>query len=178
MSNPITKAAPQAARKRPPAGRASRPVRRKKGAIAKNAERIAAGASAAGEAAAGKGAQLAALAMRFRVALIVLVALLVVGGALYAPAQDLYCAWREQEAHAQQLESLNEDISQYQGDIERLQTREGIEDEARKRGYVAEGETSLVVEGLPEDDGQDEDAAPDKPWYLALGDFIFQYQEP
>ena len=178
MSNLTTKAAAQTARKRPPAGRASRPVRRKKGALAENAERLAAGATVAGEAAASKGAQLAALATRFRVPLVVLVVLRVVAGALDPPAQDLYCAWRDQEAHEQQLETLNEDISQYQGDIDRLQTREGIEDEARKRGYVAEGETSLVVEGLPEDEGEDQDDTPDKPWYLALGDFIFQYQEP
>ena len=65
---------------------------------------------------------------------------------------------------------------EYQQDIDRLQTREGIEDEARKRGYVSEGETGVIAEGLPEDQ-EAEEAPAELPWYLAVGDFVFQYKE-
>ncbi|WP_129583829.1 hypothetical protein [Thermophilibacter mediterraneus] len=103
------------------------------------------------------------------VALVVLVA-------LYGPARDLYCAWRLQDGKQETLDGLNQSIDEYQQDIDRLQTREGIEDEARKRGYVSEGETGVIAEGLPEDQ-EAEEAPAELPWYLAVGDFVFQYKE-
>ncbi len=75
-----------------------------------------------------------------------IVALLVF--AVYPPLRDYYVARRTQEdlkAHYTQLKDKNGELL---GDIERLQTSEGIEDEARKRGYVNQGETGVVVEGL------------------------------
>ena len=77
----------------------------------------------------------------------------------------------------EELAELAKTNEQYQSDIDRLQSREGIEDEARRRGYVAEGESEIVVDGtLPTD--ADQDGARDEgiPWYLALGDFVFQYR--
>lgn len=68
--------------------------------------------------------------------------------AVYPPLRDYYVARRTQEdlkAHYAQLKDKNGKLL---GDIERLQTSEGIEDEARKRGYVNQGETGVVVEGL------------------------------
>ncbi|WP_298578193.1 septum formation initiator family protein [uncultured Olegusella sp.] len=68
--------------------------------------------------------------------------------AVYPPLRDYYVARRTQEdlkAHYAQLKDKNGELL---GDIERLQTSEGIEDEARKRGYVNQGETGVVVEGL------------------------------
>lgn len=101
---------------------------------------------------------------------------LVVLVALYGPARDLYCAWRLQDGKQETLDGLNQSIDEYQQDIDRLQTREGIEDEARKRGYVSEGETGVIAEGLPEDQ-EAEEAPVELPWYLAVGDFVFQYKE-
>lgn len=114
---------------------------------------------------------------RFRTALVVIAVLLVIFAALYAPAQGLYCAWRDQGVQQEELAELAKTNEQYQSDIDRLQSREGIEDEARRRGYVAEGESEIVVDGtLPTD--ADQDGARDEgiPWYLALGDFVFQYR--
>lgn len=114
---------------------------------------------------------------RFRTALVVTAVLLFIFAALYAPAQGLYCAWRDQGVQQEELAELTKTNDQYQSDINRLQTREGIEDEARRRGYVAEGESEIVVDGtLPEDGQQDDSAAEELPWYLALGDFVFQYR--
>ena len=114
---------------------------------------------------------------RFRTALVVIAVLLIIFAALYAPAQGLYCAWRDRGVQQEELAELTKTNEQYQSDIDRLQTREGIEDEARRRGYVAEGESEIVVDGtLPEDGQQDDSAAEGLPWYLALGDFVFQYR--
>ena len=124
-----------------------------------------------------KGEALVDFAGRFRVALVVAAVLIVILVALYAPAQGLYVAWREQGVCQAQLAELNEANEGYQQDIDRLQTREGIEDEARRRGYVAEGETELVVEGLPESDAGTDEPAQEVPWYIAVADFIFQYKE-
>ena len=119
---------------------------------------------------------IAELAGRARTPLIVATVLLVVVVTLYGPAQDLYQAWRDQGINQQTLDELNESIDEYQSDIDRLQTREGIEDEARKRGYVEQGESGVTATGLPEeDDGSEADES--LPWYLALGDLVFQYQE-
>ena len=128
--------------------------------------------SSAGERAAGLLDKIGAMRVPLAITAIVLVVL----ASLYFPAQDLYCAWREQGSKQATLEQLNESIDEYQGDIDRLQTREGIEDEARKRGYVEDGEVGVTAVGLPEDE-QTDDEDQELPWYLALGDFVFQYRE-
>ena len=57
-------------------------------------------------------------------------------------------------------------------------SEEGIKDEARRHGYVEEGETRIVVEGAEEEGSQTDDAQDDEvPWYLRVGDFVFQYHE-
>ncbi len=118
-----------------------------------------------------------ALVGRFRVALTVVGAVLLVIVALYEPTQNLYQAWRVETAKQETLDELNASNEEFQEDIERLQTREGIEDEARKFGYVSEGETSIVVEGLTEEDAEtSEDEADETPWYLNLTDLIFRYE--
>lgn len=128
--------------------------------------------SSAGERAAGLLDRIGAM----RVPLVITAIALAVFVALYFPAQDLYCAWREQGSKQATLEQLNESIEEYQGDIDRLQTREGIEDEARKRGYVEDGEVGVTAVGLPEDE-QTDDKDQALPWYLSLGDLVFQYRE-
>ncbi|WP_035437890.1 septum formation initiator family protein [Atopobium sp. oral taxon 810] len=68
--------------------------------------------------------------------------------AMYPPLRDYYVACRTQEDLKTQYAQLKDKNGELLSDIERLQTSEGIEDEARKRGYVNQGETGVVVEGL------------------------------
>lgn len=101
---------------------------------------------------------------------------------LYGPACDYYEAWREgldlqatYDASVQSNEQLTEDVNT-------LTTTEGIEDLARKRGYVEDGETGVVVEGLEEDDqttevvGSGDVVSAEVPWYISALDFIFGYE--
>lgn len=100
---------------------------------------------------------------------------------LLGPVRTYYVACRtgqDLQAYQEVLQGKNDDLRQ---DISRLQTQEGIEDEARKRGYVGEGETSLNVEGL--DTGQTQATDPSaKPtyedtrdWTTRLLDALFGY---
>lgn len=114
---------------------------------------------------------------RFRVPIAVVAVTLFVLVSVYPPAQDLYRAWRDQGVQQETLDGLNASIEEYRGDIDRLQTREGIEDEARKRGYVGEGEVGVVLEGSPEEtEGDAGDNGQELPWYVTLGDVVFQYE--
>ena len=98
--------------------------------------------------------------------------------ALYEPARQCYQAWRDNGVLRAQNEQAEAENNELQQDYDRLLTLDGVEEEARKRGYVSEGETSVTVEGLP-DDGSQEDADPQdapEPWYVSLGDLVFGYQ--
>lgn len=114
---------------------------------------------------------------RFRVAVVVTAVLLVVVFSLYSPLKALWSAWRDNVAQQEELAALEETNEQYQSDIDRLQTTEGVEDEARRRGYVYEGETEVVVEGtLSEDDTETDVEDDDVAWYISLGDIVFGYE--
>ena len=114
------------------------------------------------------------------VALAVAILIVVVAG----PARTYYIAWRESgvlQAEYAALAAQNEELNH---EIERLQTREGIEDEARNRGYVYPNEEALVVEGLEPKQVADPtlvDAAIEEheknlPWYVGILDMIFGYK--
>lgn len=95
---------------------------------------------------------------------------------LYGPAATYYRAWRaglDLQAQYDALAQSNDQIQQQNG---ALLTREGIEEEARRRGYVGAGETGVVVEGLPDDSASSSDATPEYPWYVGVGDVIFGYE--
>lgn len=118
--------------------------------------------------------------VHFRVALLIAALVLGVLMAMYGPVQTYYRAWRAGQDLQAQLDELNASNEQYKDDIQALQTREGIEDEARRRGYVTNGETKVVVDGL--NDGSDDssqssdgDQQAQKPWYIELGDKAFHY---
>lgn len=118
--------------------------------------------------------------VHFRVALLIAALVLGVLMAMYGPVQTYYRAWRAGQDLQAQLDELNASNEQYKDDIQALQTREGIEDEARRRGYVTNGETKVVVDGL--NDGSDDssqssdgDQQVQKPWYIELGDKVFHY---
>lgn len=100
------------------------------------------------------------------------------------PARNYYFAWRESgilQAEYRALVAQNDELNH---EIERLQTLEGIEDEARSRGYVLPNEEALVVKGL--DEGQVADPAlvqaaveeheNSLPWYVAIMDAMFGFK--
>ena len=111
-----------------------------------------------------------------RVPVIACAAVLVLVVALYGPACGLYQAWRENGVLQEEQAQTSVESDELEGDIANLMTEEGIKDEARRRGYVDEGETRIVVEGLETDDDSTEEEEDDTPWYLRVGDFLFQYE--
>lgn len=129
----------------------------------------------------------AAIRARLRAAvrptLITLGVLAFVCFALYGPARDYYVAQRTSEALSEQLSSINSTNDSLRQDVQALQTREGIEDEARKKGYVENGDTPLTVTGIPDDSSSSSSSADastassneDLPWYKQALDWVFGY---
>ena len=109
--------------------------------------------------------------------LIVLAVILVVVAALYAPARTYYSAWRTNGILQSSKDAIDQSNSAYESDNSRLMSREGIEDEARKYGYVNEGETGVKVEGLDESSSSSDSSADSDPWYITVLDFVFSYQK-
>ena len=95
---------------------------------------------------------------------------------LYGPAATYYRAWRAGLELQAQYDALAQSNDQIQQQNDALLTRKGIEEEARRRGYVGAGETGVVVEGLPDDSTSSSDATPEYPWYVGVGDVIFGYE--
>lgn len=95
---------------------------------------------------------------------------------LYGPAATYYRAWRAGLDLQAQYDALVQSNDQIQQQNDALLTREGIEEEARRRGYVGAGETGVVVEGLPDDSTSSSDTTPEYPWYVGVGDVIFGYE--
>lgn len=113
---------------------------------------------------------------------------------LYTPLRDLYIAKRESAIKEQILEQANEQNEAYLAEIQRLQTTEGIKDEARQRGLVEKGEVAVEVEGLEDSahENKDTPSAQDEKyteqtqmfgknytvktdWKTQILDFIFMY---
>ncbi|MEQ2637323.1 FtsB family cell division protein [Paratractidigestivibacter faecalis] len=95
---------------------------------------------------------------------------------LYGPTATYYRAWRAGLDLQAQYDALAQSNDRIQQQNDALLTREGIEEEARRRGYVGAGETGVVVEGLPDDSASSSDATPEYPWYVGVGDVIFGYE--
>lgn len=129
------------------------------------------------------GAVLSALSRVHARGVLVMAAVAIVVLMLYGPARDLYLANRQLDTLQQTYDALLEENDSIRDELELLQTREGIENEARARGYVEVGETKVIVEGLPEDQVVDGAAAavaelelPDtRPWYTVVLDALFGY---
>lgn len=92
---------------------------------------------------------------------------------LYGPTATYYRAWRAGLDLQAQYDALAQSNDQIQQQNDALLTRKGIEEEARRRGYVGAGETGVVVEGLPDDSTSSSDTTPEYPWYVGVGDVIF-----
>ncbi len=109
--------------------------------------------------------------------LIVLAVILVVVAALYAPARTYYSAWRTNGILQSSKDAIDQSNSAYESDNSRLMSSEGIQDEARKRGFVSEGETGVKVEGLDESSSSSDLSSDSDPWYITVLDFVFSYQK-
>ena len=148
-----------------------------KKATAKKAPSLGDVASGVGSVADGiKSFDLREFCSRFRVPLVVIAVLLVLFVALYGPAKGYYSAWRTNGILLAEHEKETAEGEQLEDDVNALMTEQGIKDEARKKGYVDEGEKIVVVEGL-EPEEEPEEAPESDPWYLELGDLVFQYEK-
>ena len=148
-----------------------------KKATAKKAPSLGDVASGVGSVADGvKSFDLREFCSRFRVPLVVIAVLLVLFVALYGPAKGYYSAWRTNGILLAEHEKETAEGKQLEDDVNALMTEQGIKDEARKKGYVDEGEKIVVVEGL-EAEEEPEEAPESDPWYLELGDLVFQYEK-
>lgn len=116
--------------------------------------------------------------------LVIAVALAILIAVVAGPARTYYVAWRESGVLQAEYAALVTQNGELNHEIERLQTLEGIEDEARNRGYVYPNEEALVVEDLEPKQVADPtlvDAAIEEhekslPWYVGLLDILFGYQ--
>ena len=142
--------------------------------VAAARERAASGAQTARERATSAG-EWAAAHRRLWIVLAVVVAVV---AALYGPAQRYYVSMRttqDLQVKYAALKSQNKDLK---SDEDTLMSKEGIEDQARKNGYVYPGEKGVEVKGLKED-GKDPSAAitykDDRAWYTKVLDALFGY---
>ena len=104
---------------------------------------------------------------------------------LYEPCRNLYHAKRTSELLTQMRDLYAEQNAKKQEEVNKLNTEEGIRDEARLRNYVDPGETPVNVEGLEEPASVS--AAPEDvrthvlekadPFYISIGDCIFGYNK-
>lgn len=153
-------------------GREERPSAGERVAAAR--ERAASGAQSARE----RATSAREWAVSHRRLWIVLAVVVAVVAALYGPAQRYYVSMRttqDLQVKYAALKSQNKDL---QSDVDTLMSKEGIEDQARKNGYVYPGEKGVEVKGLKED-GKDPSAAitykDDRAWYTKVLDVLFGY---
>ena len=94
---------------------------------------------------------------------------------LYPPIRGYYHAVREHDELLLNQQKLEEDQKRLESEVQGLQTKEGIIDEAHKQGLVSGGEESARVEGLEQKKDENTVQRPDYPWYIKVGDFIFGF---
>lgn len=94
---------------------------------------------------------------------------------LYPPIRGYYHAVREHDELLLNQQKLEEDQKHLESEVQGLQTKEGIIDEAHKQGLVSGGEESARVEGLEQKKDENTVQRPDYPWYIKVGDFIFGF---
>lgn len=82
-----------------------------------------------------------------RIWVFVLVVLAIVVG-IAGPVRDYYVAKRTGSVLEQKKASIDEKNAELEHDREKLMTEDGIQEEARKRGYVEPGEVGVSVEGI------------------------------
>lgn len=103
---------------------------------------------------------------------------------VYGPIQRYYVAWRAAGDLQAEYEAVSSDNEALRDDLSRLQSEEGIQDEARRRGYTYPDEESTTAEGISDDANEGSSATDSdfsaadiqQPWYIHVLDFIFVYQ--
>ncbi len=116
---------------------------------------------------------------------IAMATVLVAVAMLYPPARAYYAAVRVNSVLSSQLYDVNASNDSLQSDVSSLMTKEGIEDEARRRGYVSKGDTAVDMSGVSDSGGATSDQASAtsddtassaaEPWYLSALDAFFGY---
>ena len=94
---------------------------------------------------------------------------------LYPPIRGYYHAVREHDELLLNQQKREEDQKRLESEVQGLQTKEGIIDEAHKQGLVSGGEESAQVEGLDKKKDENTVQRPDYPWYIKVGDFVFGF---
>lgn len=95
----------------------------------------------------GRTADKATITLGSHKALVIVAVIAAVILSLYGPVRNWYVAQRRTQDLEAQYAQLNSANSTLSDEVSSLQTQEGIEDEARKHGYVAEGETPVTITG-------------------------------
>ena len=117
------------------------------------------------------------------IALLVTVTLVICIVMLYGPVRTYYAAWRDSCRLEITYDVVKDQNSELNHEINRLQSREGIEDEARRRGYVHLDEEALVTDVPPVADTTDPEVVKQKlaayegqqPWYIHMLDSLLGY---
>ena len=120
----------------------------------------------------------------FLVPLIILAVLVVSVLMLAGPVRTLYAAWRDAGVVEAEYDALVEQNQELQERLDSLQSLDGIEDEARRRGYAYPDEEALIVDNLEEEvlaDPAKVDEAiaaheQNQPWYVGVLDALFGYE--
>ena len=115
-----------------------------------------------------------------RIVMGALAVLVVVVVALFGPVKNYYVAVRTGQVLQQRYDEVSAQNVELRQDDDRLQSQEGIEDEARRRGYVSKGETPVEVEGGQDGSQQDDPTTPEtypdqRAWYVRVLDALFGY---
>jgi cell division protein FtsB len=120
----------------------------------------------------------------FAIPVVIVAAILLAIIMLFGPVRTYYAAWRDAGRLSAEYEALSQQNTELMEQLDRLQSIEGIEDEARRRGYAYPDEEVLVVDGLEEEklaDPAKVDAAVEafeenQPWYVGFLDNLFGYK--
>ena len=134
-----------------------------------------------------RGAGLADWLQTHMIPLLIVAAVVITLAALYRPVQTYYLAWRQSIDLQAEYDYFSAQNDGLKGDIGRLQTRQGIEDEARSRGYGYEGESTTGSSAAGAEGGSSAGGSSagteefsildvERPWYVHVLDYIFGYQ--
>lgn len=118
------------------------------------------------------------------IALFAVVTLAICVAIIYGPACAYYAAWRDANRLEVSYEVVKSQNAELNHEVDRLQSREGIEDEARRRGFVHRDEEPLVTDVEIKDDSTDPGKVNEalaayeeqQPWYIHTLDGLFGYK--
>lgn len=120
----------------------------------------------------------------FAIPVAVIAAILLAIIMLFGPVRTYYAAWRDSGRLEAEYEALSQQNAELMEQLDRLQSLDGIEDEARRRGYAYPDEEVLIVDGLEEEklaDPAKVEAAVEsheemQPWYVNFLDNLLGYK--